>query len=230
MGKTNLSLRPIHYACVSGGKDSLYMLNLILNNLDKYTLDMVVHYQLETDWDWAEKVVDYMEQQCSKVGIKFLRIKPRQSFEELNNKYGFPTHLCRWCNSEYKLDCARQVEQWIKEQNCRPLAYIGFCADEQKRFKYDVGDWKNQDVCYPLAEEGITEDIILEWAKKTPIFNGWYRLFKRQGCMICPMIGRLELAYMLKYYPQHYERYINYIKDWENDSMLYGYEINLLTI
>ena len=29
--KYDLKLRPIHYACVSGGKDSLYMLGLILS-------------------------------------------------------------------------------------------------------------------------------------------------------------------------------------------------------
>lgn len=49
--KYDLKLRPIHYASVSGGKDSFYMLNLILNNLDKYPLDMVVNFDLEIDWD-----------------------------------------------------------------------------------------------------------------------------------------------------------------------------------
>lgn len=215
MGKVNIALRPIHYACVSGGKDSLFMLNLILHNLDKYPLEMVVHYQLEIDWDWAEKVVDYMESECNKYGIKFVRIKPRNTWKELYDKYSMPTQLCRWCNSKYKLDAASQVKQWIKSQNCRPLAYIGFCSDEQNRFKYDIGNWEFQDVCYPLAEEGITEDVILEWARTVPIFNGWYKIFDRQGCMLCPMITRLELAYMFKYYPEKYAEYMGYIHEWE---------------
>ena len=33
-----IALKPTYWASVSGGKDSLYMLNLILNNLDKYHL------------------------------------------------------------------------------------------------------------------------------------------------------------------------------------------------
>jgi tRNA(Ile)-lysidine synthase TilS/MesJ len=33
--KYDINLRAIHYASVSGGKDSFYMLNLILNKLDK---------------------------------------------------------------------------------------------------------------------------------------------------------------------------------------------------
>lgn len=56
--KFDIALRPIHYACVSGGKDSLYMLYTILQNLDKYPLDCVVHYELEIDWEWTKNVIE----------------------------------------------------------------------------------------------------------------------------------------------------------------------------
>lgn len=196
--KQNLSLRPIHYASVSGGKDSFFMLNLILNNQDKYPLEMVVHFELEIDWGWSKKVIDFMEERCVKHGIKFVRIKPRKTWEEIYNKYGFPNGRARWCNSEYKLDCKKQLNKWIADQNCRPLAYIGLCADEKQRFKYDIGDWEEQDVCYPLAEEGIEEWQILEWAKKQPIFENYYNYFTRQGCRMCPQMSMLEMAYLLK--------------------------------
>ena len=42
-----IALRPSYWASVSGGKDSLYMLKLILNNPDKYILDGVCHFELE---------------------------------------------------------------------------------------------------------------------------------------------------------------------------------------
>ena len=61
MAKYDMTLRPIHYACVSGGKDSLFMLNLILHNLDKYPLDMIVNFELEIDWPFTKNVVDYIE-------------------------------------------------------------------------------------------------------------------------------------------------------------------------
>ena len=77
----DLKLRPIHYASVSGGKDSFYMLNLILNNLEKYPLDMVVHFDLEIDWDWSKKVIEFMEKRCKDNGIKFVRIKPRKTWK-----------------------------------------------------------------------------------------------------------------------------------------------------
>ena len=45
-----IALRPSYWASVSGGKDSLYMLNYILHNLDRYPLDGVVHFELEVDY------------------------------------------------------------------------------------------------------------------------------------------------------------------------------------
>lgn len=36
--KNDIILQPTYWASVSGGKDSLYMLNLILNNPQKYPL------------------------------------------------------------------------------------------------------------------------------------------------------------------------------------------------
>ena len=220
MAKYDVTLRPIHYASVSGGKDSLYMLNLILNNLDKYPLDMVVHYELEIDWDWVKDVIDFMEQRCKEAGLKFLRIKPRKTWEELFEKYDMPRKLsARWCNSHSQLDAKEQLNQWIKSQNCRPIAYIGLCADEVKRFKYNVGvdNWELQDICYPLAEEGINEDVILEWAKSVPIFKDWYKHFNRQGCMLCPMLTMKEKAYMYLYYPDKFEYYIEHIRHWESN-------------
>lgn len=213
----NLSLRPIHYACVSGGKDSLYMLNLILNNLDKYPLDLVVHYELEIDWHWVNDVIDFMEKRCKEYGIPFWRIKPRTSYYKLLEQYDLPSRMCRWCNSKYKLDAERQVTDWVKSQNCRPIAYIGLCADETNRFKYEIGsNWKLGDKCYPLAEENIPENVILDWAKNCYIFNNWYNVFKRQGCMFCPNLTQGELAYMKIFYPASYEFLKNEVLNWEN--------------
>ena len=180
---------------------------------------MVVHFQLEIDWPFAERVVDYMEKRCNEGGIKFLRIAPRLKYMQLYEKYGIPNRLFKWCNYHYKLDASRQLNDWIKEQNCRPVAYIGLCADEEKRFKYEIGDWKNQDVCYPLAEEGITENIILDWAKNQSLFEDWYKLFDRQGCMMCPNIKRKELAYMYLRERDKYDLFFKLIEDHEQGKL-----------
>lgn len=114
---TDIVLRPSYWANVSGGKDSLYMLKLILANPDRYPLDGVVHYELDIDFPFIKDVVDYIEVECKKYGVQFVRIKPRKTWEEwyytISNKtgdiYGFPTRTARWCNSRYKMDAKKTI-------------------------------------------------------------------------------------------------------------------------
>ena len=180
-----IALRPSYWASVSGGKDSLYMLNYILHNLDRYPLNGVVHFELEIDYPFIHDVIDYMESECKRFGIQFVRIKPRKSWAELYDKYGFPTRKARWCNSQYKLDANRQLNEWLNEVGFYVVYYIGYCADEERRFNKRLSAKKLE--IYPLVENGINEDVILEWAKTQPIFNNYYKTNKRCGCMYCPM-------------------------------------------
>ena len=68
---------------------------------------------------------------------------------------------------------------------------------------------------YPLAEFGITEDTILEWAKTEPIFNHYYETQRRCGCMYCPMSSMLNYAYLYKYYPENFAYMIDKMRETE---------------
>ena len=211
--KNDLVLRPSYWASVSGGKDSLYMLHYILNNLDRYPLDGVVHFELEIDYPFIHNVIDYMEAECRKYDIPFVRFKPRQSWEELYYKYGFPTRKCRWCNSKYKLDCNKQLNEWLNSLGYYTVEYIGYCADEEHRFAKRKNAKKLER--YPLAENSINEDSILEWAKTQPIFKNYYKTNKRCGCMYCPMSSYLNFAYLYKYYPENFRYMIEKMRETE---------------
>lgn len=197
----DLKLRPYYIANISGGKDSLYMLGLILDNQDKYPLDGVVHFEMERDYPIARNVVDYIEKQLNARNIPLTRIKTTHTWEEYVNKYGYPSRVVKWCNSKLKLDCDRKLKKILKEIGRYPISYIGLCADETRRFKYEIGNWKDYKVCYPLAEEGILEDDILQWARNQPIFEGYYDVFKRMGCMCCPCSNILDMIYVKNHYP-----------------------------
>lgn len=200
--ENEIILRPTYYASVSGGKDSLYMLNYILHNLQRYPLHGVVHFELEIDYPFIKEVIDYMEGECKKAGVPFYRIKPRHAFMDIYDKRGFPTRTVRWCNSEYKLDCQKQLTKFLKHQNSKPIWYIGYCVDEISRYqKRGIGKGE----IYPLVEIEIKEDVILEWAKKQPIFDDYYKYNKHCGCMFCPMQTMLNTAYLLNYYPKQYD-------------------------
>ena len=224
MKNNEITLLPSYWACVSGGKDSLYMLNLILHNLDKYPLDGVVHFELEIDYPFIKKVIDYMESECQKHGIRFYRIKPEQSWEELYKKYRFPTRQVRWCNSKYKLSAKRKLERFVKSKGFYAVWYIGYCADEKTRFAKRV-DLQNVER-YPLVEEGIDEKTIWEWAKNQKIFNNYYKTQKRCGCMFCPMSSFLNLSYLYKYYPKEFYFMISRIRETEEAwTITYGRKI-----
>lgn len=68
---------------------------------------------------------------------------------------------------------------------------------------------------YPLVEEGITEDVILEWAKTQPIFNHYYETQRRCGCMYCPMASKMNFAYLYKYYPENFAYMIDKMRETE---------------
>ena len=213
-------LRPSYWASVSGGKDSLYMLNYILHNLDRYPLDGVVHFELEIDYPFIHEVIDYMESECKRFGIRFARIKPRKTWGELYSSHhktgrmwGFPTRKARWCSYTYKADANKQLQDWLKELGFFTVYYIGFCADETRRFKEDRV--KKGIERYPLAENGINEDVIWEWAKTQPIFNHFYETNKRCGCMYCPISSYLNYAYLCKYYPENFEFMITRMRETE---------------
>lgn len=213
MKGNEISLRPSYWASVSGGKDSLYMLKLILNNLDKYPLDGVVHFELEIDYPFIKDVIDYMESECKRYGIPFLRFRPRKTWEELYEKYGFPTRKARWCNCHYKLDAKRQLEEFLNSRGFYSICYIGYCVDEEKR--YSKRKTAKITEIYPLVEENIKEDTIWAWAKTQPIFNHYYETQRRCGCMYCPMTSSLNYAYLYKYYPENFIFLIDKMRETE---------------
>lgn len=219
--KNGVVLRPVRFASVSGGKDSLFMLYLILKNPEKYPLDGVVHYELEIDYPFVSAVINEMKKMCNELAIPFYSVKPNKSWFELYDKYGFPSRKARWCNSQYKMNAKKEIEKLMNSQGKYIVNYIGFCADETARFKYQIGKIaEGQTVIYPLAEEGINENIILDWARTNPIFDGFYKVCERQGCMYCPMIQYKEMAYQFIKYPEVSAKYWNYVfKEWNEKNV-----------
>lgn len=210
--KNEIELSKTYWANVSGGKDSLYMLAHILHNIDKYQLDGVVHFELEIDYPFIKNVIDYMESECNRFNIPFLRIRPTEKWIDLYNKYGYPSRVARWCNSKYKIECARQLDVLMKKQNKKVIHYIGYCANEVNR----VEKRKKDNEIYPLYEMGVYEETIWEWAKNQPIFNDYYKYNKRCGCYNCPMQSLVNTKYTSVFYPDLYNEYMKMAQESEN--------------
>lgn len=105
----------------------------------------------------------------------------------------------------------------MREQGKRVVYYIGFCADETKRFKFELNSREpNVTQVYPLAEMRIMESEIWEWAKHQEIYNGYYLENRRCGCVCCPMASLDNLVYAKTHYPQLYEHYMTLAKETED--------------
>ena len=92
-----------------------------------------------------------------------------------------------------KIDAKKQLVEWMKSLGYYVVHYIGYCADEENRF---IKRKDKVTEVYPLAQNGINEDVIWEWAKTHPIFNHYYETNKRCGCMYCPLSSYLTYAYL----------------------------------
>ena len=216
MGKNGIALRPSYWASVSGGKDSLYMLYLIMQNPDRWPLDGVVHYELETDFPFIRDVADRMKEICEKAGVMFFSLKPSRTWDELNEKYGYPNLRKRWCNDMYKLDAQKKLKDFLRQQGKYLVSYIGFCADEVKRFRFELNDrGQNVTQIYPLAEAGVPEEYIWRWARTEPLFNNYYVYNRRCGCICCPMSSYSNLAYAAQFYLDIYEHYMKMAEEHE---------------
>lgn len=216
---SNVALVPRYWASVSGGKDSLYMLNVILNNLDKYPLDGVVHFSLDIDYPFIKNVVAYMKNKCEMVGIPFYIIPTSESWFTLYKKYGFPNRRYRWCNSIYKLSVKRSFENFRAERGESCIWYIGYCVDEVKRYSKGC---VNQ--IFPLVDMGIMERDILNWARFQPIFNDYYWINNRCGCMYCPMMSRRSMAYLALFYPDEFNKLFFLATSSEKVSGIYVFD------
>lgn len=213
MDKNNITISPVYIANVSGGKDSMYMLNLILQNPNIYPLDGVVYFDLEIEYPFIKTIINKLEMELRKRNIPLYKIKPTYEWEVLYKKYGYPTRGSRWCNSNYKLDCKKQLNIMFNEMNRYVINYIGYCANEIKRFEKRKN--KNITEIYPLVDNDIDENYIYEWAKNEPMYNNYYKYNYRCGCMGCPMSSKMTWAYLKIFYPKEYKYFIDKIKETE---------------
>lgn len=208
-----IELKQTYWASISGGKDSLFMLKLILKYPEKYPLHGVVYFDLEIDYPFIKEVIEKIKDECIRLKIPMFCIKPTKTWTEILEQQGgkLPTPLVRWCNSKYKMSCSRQFMQMQLQYGNSVNWYIGYCFDEKDR--YEKRKAKNE--IYPLVDFEINESWILEWARKQKIYNNYYLTNDRCGCMYCPCMSRKSMAYLYKYYPDNFFYWMDKVREHE---------------
>lgn len=191
-----LPSKPFYSVNISGGKDSLFMFSeLILKN--KMPFHQVVTAELEIENPIETRVKKFVEDRCNEYGIPFIRVKPNYSYQHQYDYFGkLPNSNFMWCQKYYKQYALKDVDKAVYKRGFTNVHYIGFCADEERRF-YRIG-LNNGTVIYPIADAGICEDYILDWARHCELFDGWYEKFDRLGCTMCPYGKADEIEWLLK--------------------------------
>lgn len=209
--KNEIVLKPRYYASISGGKDSLYMFYLLLQNRNVYPLDGVIHLKLEIDYPFIADIMKHVKEICEANNIQYLELTPDEPWINAYNKWGFPNRKKRWCN-KWKLSGLKKYDEFLRTQGMYVVSYIGYCVDEKPRYE-KRGEKVNE--IYPLVDMKIQEEFILQWAMNYPLYNDYYKFNRRCGCMYCPNASLINLAYLNYYYPEHYDMLMKYVKDTE---------------
>lgn len=201
-------------ANVSGGKDSLAQLMLILDG--RYPLDEVVFYDTGMEFDAIYRIFDCLKTILADRNIPLTVLKPQNPFlydmldrpveskeKGKHNGYGWCGGVCRW-GTTWKT-------QALDRYAGGAVQYIGIAADEQHRRRELTG--KKRSI---LIERGITEAECLKicrdsgwhWREVTSeAENGYvdlYDILDRVSCWCCANKNIRELWNMWKYLPAYW--------------------------
>jgi len=178
---------------LSGGKDSTAMLLMMLEK--KIKVDYVVFF--DTGWEFPEMLIHINELE-KYIGRKIIRLKHKNSLEELFKKYGFAYFNTRWC-TRIKVNT---INKFCNKH--KPFTqWIGYSYDERKRIKKTMG------YCYPLVDWKITEENSLKYCyKKGFNWGGLYEKYDRLSCWNCPLQNLKDLKILWKYFPEYWQKLI----------------------
>lgn len=147
----------IIYAMANTSKEDEESL-IFMNKCDEYFgLNMV----------WIEAVINKEKGKGTDYKItNFEKLKRNgEIFEDGIKKYGIPSKINKWCNRDLKLVPLKKYCDNIFGLNSYSIA-VGMRADEMDRVS---NDYKNNNVFYPLLDNGITTKDRNRFWKDQPI-------------------------------------------------------------
>lgn len=212
-----------YVANISGGKDSMAMLIVLLAN--DCPIDEVIFFDTGWEFDCIYKNIEVVQAICSEHNIKFTVLKPDKSFDYLMFDYKFNKRakpheeqigkswcggLCRWGTFEK----VKTINNYFKQSEYVDkliFHYIGLANDEQKRIS------KNKDPhkIYPLNMFQITEQMALDICIENGIDfkeNGvcLYDILDRVSCWCCSNKNLKELRNYYLHLPEYWQRLKDY--------------------
>jgi|GEM_PF-852771 len=210
-----------HIACISYGKDSLAMLEIIHKH--KLPLDRIVHVSLmatpsiPADYpevvEWKTKANEIIE---NRYGIKVETLTSEYSYQDLFYKIpkrsakniskqgqirGFPSLRSNWCTQDLKVKEMRKLKGSIQ--------YIGIAVDEPKRHSQ-----LSEKLISPLVKFNVTEAECYKICEGLGLLAPTYLQSKRSGCWFCHAQPIAQLRILRHQYPEYWKLLLK----WDADS------------
>jgi len=205
----------------SGGKDSLTVLLLSLKALRERGIKFDVIF-VDTGLEIPE-TLENVEDVEKRYNLEIIRIESEDFWEKLE-EYGPPGRDYRWCSEVCKM---KPVERFIrsryKDDGC--LTLVGLRKYESINRSKKPRIWKSRHVkgqiqCAPILHWSAMHVWLYLFKNRAP-YNRVYTLgFDRVGCYICPAMELGEIELMKRYYPQLWERWERYLREYARKNNL----------
>ena len=182
----------VFHVAFSGGKDSCVLLDLVKSVLPQDSF-VVVFGDTGMEFPDTYDVIDKVEAQCKKDGVKFYRASSHLSPTESWNLFAPPSRVLRWCCSVHKsAPQALKLREITGKQNYIGLDYVGVRRYESlARSEYEYENYgkkqKGQHSHNPILEWTSAEIWLYIYAHDLIINEAYKKGSQRVGCVCCPM-------------------------------------------
>ena len=208
----------VYYVAFSGGKDSIVTLDLVQKAISHNSFKVLFG---DTGMEFPDtyKTVDFVENECRKNGIEFIRAKSHFTPSESWKIFGPPATVTRWCCSVHKT--APQVLS-LREVTGKPnftgMAFIGVRASESlSRSEYDyvsLGEkHKGQYSCNPILEWNSAELYCYIFMENLYLNEAYKKGNRRAGCLVCPRAAEKNEYMAHTWYKKEFSELINCVRE-----------------
>jgi len=203
-----------YIATISGGKDSVTMVDLLLKN--DYPVDYIVFNDTKLEfkmmYDYIDKLNEYFKNRYNKeiiktepdIEFKDLILRDRTRGERKGKTKGFLSPEMPFCDFR-KYSKINPLQKWLKKNNIKDyILYIGFTKDEIARA--DNFRKNNPNTIFPLIEYfNMSELDCKKYLIEQEMENPLYRYFSRTGCKFCHYQSEQDWYHIWKYFNKDWQ-------------------------
>ena len=216
------------HVALSGGKDSIVLLELVKRTLPKsaYT---VIFGDTKMEFPDTYNVIDEIEKQCKEEGIDFYRASSHFDPEESWRLFGPPSRVLRWCCTVHKsTPQTLKLREITGKDDYVGLDFVGVRKHESAmRSTYEEENFgkkqKGQYSHNPILEWTSAEVWLYIFAHNLIVNEAYKRGNSRAGCLFCPMATGKSHCIQHMCYPQEVERFTDIVKETIDDSNINSY-------